>query len=152
MRKQYPHGHAHRGAFSRTYLVWQGMHQRCSQKSEKRRRYYDRGIRVLPAWKDFNAFLTDMGERPYGLTLERIDNESGYSPGNCRWASRKEQARNRTTNVVLTLDGVTASVAEWAERTGINYGTIMSRIRMGWADHDVIHRPIGPNRGKGCNT
>jgi hypothetical protein len=92
------HGHARASRPSRTYNTWQSMIRRCHNPGTRQERkwYADRGIRVCDRWREsFDNFLADMGERPEGRTLDRIDTDGNYEPGNCRWATPIEQRHNR---------------------------------------------------------
>lgn len=91
------HGHANKGKVSRTYRSWQMMHRRCEGYTPVHKsRYTDRGIAVCERWSSFENFLADMGEKPEGLTLDRIDNDGNYEPSNCRWADKFTQRNNRS--------------------------------------------------------
>lgn len=104
----FKHGCATGGKVSPEYKSWESMKSRCSnQNTEKYARYGGRGITVCPEWQaSFAQFYADMGRRPAGMTLERKDNDLDYSPGNCVWASRTQQARNRHTNAPSGVVGV----------------------------------------------
>lgn len=116
------------------YGVWLGILQRCEDRNCRSfPRYGGRGITVCERWHDFKNFLSDVGQRPRNKSIERIDNSKGYEPGNCRWATMKEQCRNRRSNHVLTWNGRTMCIAAWAEEIGIKPLTVLHRIRSGWS-------------------
>ncbi len=121
------------------YRVWAGMITRCNNKNEACFKYYGmRGIKVCERWRSFNNFFYDMGERPEGYTLGRIDNNQDYKPENCRWESMKEQARNKRNNHLIEYNGVTKTLAQWSEETGIGYSTIINRIKHGWTTGEAL--------------
>lgn len=127
------HGHAPLGNPSREYITWNGMKRRCySPKVEMYPIYGGRGIKVCDRWRDsFEAFLADMGPKPAGFSLDRIDPDGNYEPGNCRWATAGEQSRNRRTARMLTINGVTRNLSEWSRLTGLRHTTILWRLRNG---------------------
>jgi hypothetical protein len=117
------------------------MRNRCEKPSDTMYyRYGGRGIQVCDRWQSFRNFRQDMGERPEGMTLERIDSEEGYSPGNCRWATRKEQNRNTSATAWLTIYGKTMSRAEWHDIVchEVSYSAIKQRQRRGWTDKEAV--------------
>jgi hypothetical protein len=102
------------------YNTWRHMRQRCRNPAHKSYSYYGgRGINVVSAWDDYLVFLGDMGRRPLGHSLDRIDSNGNYESGNCRWASWKTQERNRRNNRNITHEGKTQCVSAWAEDFGI---------------------------------
>lgn len=126
------------------YRIWQHMIARCQTTTDEAYDLYGgRGIKVCKRWQDVRNFVTDMepGYKP-GLTLERIRNDGSYSPNNCRWAGRREQARNRRSNVLLTCQGRTQLMAEWSEETGIPLKTLWMRIKRGWSHEKAILTPL----------
>lgn len=128
------------------YRAWISMKVRCYDKSNNRyHRYGARGIEVCEEWRnDFLAFLKDVGPRPSDKhSLERVDNNLGYQPGNCEWRLPKDQARNRVSNTLVTHNGQTKCIAEWAEEVGIPQSVLSRRIREGWSAEDAITLPLG---------
>lgn len=124
------------------YKTWESMHSRCSNpKSDDFARYGGRGISVCEEWKDFYAFLRDMGDRPAGMSIDRIDVDGNYEPGNCRWVDRKQQARNRRTNRLITHRGETHSLAEWAEIAGLAQSLLLDRLNRGWSPERALTEP-----------
>ena len=122
-----------------TYVSWYGMKTRCFNKNYKDYKYYGgRGIKVCNSWMKFENFFEDMGERPEGKTLDRIDNNGNYCKENCYWATRKEQANNRRSNRYLTYKGKTQNVSEWAEELNINKNDISNRLNLGWKIERIL--------------
>lgn len=136
------HGHSRETGETPTYISWKGMLQRASRGTSKdATRYLDCGIVVCARWVSFEAFLADMGERPAGKTLDRIDNTKGYEPGNCRWATPSEQAMNRRSARLVTANGETLNVAEWARRLGVSRQVIRHRLEAGWKPELAVTLP-----------
>jgi hypothetical protein len=109
------------------------MLSRCTNPAVRKYHVYGgRGIKVCERWLLFENFLADMGEPPPGLTLDRIDTDGHYEPGNCRWADQKAQQNNRRNNHLLTFDGETLGITEWQRRSGVDRHTIMRRLQKGW--------------------
>lgn len=113
------------------YGVWVGMISRCSNEHNAMwHNYGGRGISVCSRWRSFENFYADMGDLPYvGAEIDRIDNDGNYEPGNCKWATRKEQTNNTRRNVFVEVDGVVKTVAQWSEQTGISHRTLAHRAK-----------------------
>lgn len=138
------HGHAKHGGGSKMYYVWTGMLARCGNpKTSNYHRYGGRGIRVCARWKkSFINFLRDMGQKPFGTSLDRIDNNGNYCPANCRWATRLVQANNTSRNKYVIHDGMRLTYSQWAKRLGISTTAFWMRIntRM-WSIKRAINTP-----------
>lgn len=120
----------HGGSKLPIYKVWSMMRQRCSNpNSHKYPQYGGRGIKVCEQWQDFALFLADMGERPSAQhSLDRIDSNGDYEPGNVRWATQREQQNNRRDNRLLTVNGQTKTSSEWGRDIGVNPNLVRQRI------------------------
>lgn len=145
--KKTRHGHSRgtRHRESAEYRAWAAISTRCYNPNDPAtHNYAGRGITVCDRWREsFEAFLADMGERPGPeYSIDRIDNSRGYEPENCRWATKKQQARNTRHNVMLTVHGETLCMTEWAERSGVSAATIQKRLRLGWSHEDAVMRPV----------
>jgi hypothetical protein len=135
-------GIRHGGRYTPTYSTWCAMISRCSNpKNHKFCDYGARGVRVCERWLRFANFLADMGEKPAGMSIDRIDVNGNYEPSNCRWATAKEQSLNTRANVRLTYGSETHSVSEWAELTGIDHSTIRKRLQAGWPMKHIFDAP-----------
>jgi len=141
----FKHGESHRTV---EYRIWSGAIRRCTSKIDKLYPYYGgRGIRVCRRWMKFVAFIADIertiGRRPSPQhSLDRKNNNGNYAPGNVRWATRTQQARNTRSNRRIAVDGVTRTLAEWAERSGIPYKTVHARLKAGALPRDAIFQPL----------
>jgi hypothetical protein len=139
--------HGHSGGIgkkpSSTYSCWQMMHQRCCNPQNSRyKNYGGRGIRICERWADFEHFLEDMGERPEGKTLDRIDVNGNYEPSNCRWATNKEQQNNLTNNRKVNYKGEMITISKLAEILKIDRYILYARLnRAGW-DVEKVERKI----------
>ena len=138
--KRTTHGMSRHKAFA----VWRSMIDRCSLPTHQAwARYGGRGITVCDQWrKSFSAFWADMGPTyREGLTLERRDNSAGYSQQNCVWATRTRRARNKRTNVLINTPWGVMTVAEAADRSGLNRTTLYYRVNTGVPDHMLFEAP-----------
>jgi hypothetical protein len=134
-------------AISRTkeYITWQAIKYRCNISTGRASKvYHNKGIQVCPEWLDsFPKFLEDMGLAPSpDHSIDRINNDEGYSKANCRWATAKQQCRNRRTNVFVEYQGENLCIAEWAERFNLPYSVISFRIKEKWDIHLALTTPI----------
>lgn len=131
-----------KNSYPSSYKIWCSMKQRCYDKNLPQYKYYgERGIAVCERWHSYANFVADMGEPPIGKSLDRIDNNGGYSPENCRWTDMKTQQRNKRNAHLITYQGETKSLAEWAEHIGVPRGNLHNRIFRGWSIHRAFTQP-----------
>jgi hypothetical protein len=130
-----------------TFRSWETMKQRCTNPKSPDYEYYGgRGISVCDAWlNSFETFLSDMGERPNGATLDRVETDGDYEPGNCRWATYRQQVRNRRDTVTVSFRGKTQDLYQWEAETGISARAIRQRIKAGWLPDKALTTPINTN-------
>lgn len=128
---------------SPTWSTWRDMRKRCSNpKAQNFKHYGGRGIKVCERWQDFSAFLEDMGQRPDGTSIERIDVNGGYEPGNCIWLPSKEQPNNTRRSIMVELDGENVCLKVACNRLGVSYSRARDRIRtLGWSIEDALNTP-----------
>jgi len=129
-----------KASMPREYASWWAMLARCNNPDHRGYHCYGgRGVRVCDRWANsFRAFVEDMGRRPVGHSLDRIDQDGHYTPDNCRWATRKEQANNRRNNRLITAHGKTMTIAQWAEATGLKYWVIRHRLDRGMSHEKCV--------------
>jgi len=141
------HGHSRNGHWSREYRAWVSMKTRVHNPRRKEfKNYGARGITICRKWlQSFEAFFRDMGKCPEGMSLERIDNDGSYVPGNCRWATQQEQMQNTRNTRLIRYHGVLLSMAELARRSAIKYSCLRWRLDAGW---EIERAVTMPSRGK----
>lgn len=129
------------------YNSWCSMHSRCSNPAHSRyRNYGGRGISVCERWRSFENFLADMGRCGKGMTLDRRDNDGNYEPGNCRWATARQQVLNRSNAIFLTMGSETMHVSTWSEQVGIPASLLRQRKKAGWSDEKALTTPTAARR------
>ena len=137
---------------TRVYNSWNAMKRRCYNKNDKDyKRWGGRGITVCDEWLSFINFYSDMGERPEKMTLDRINNDLGYSKENCKWSTQKEQTNNTRRNVFLTFNNKTLTVSQWAEELEISKFTLFERIRRNWNIEKILSSQRFKKTRKNCN-
>lgn len=121
------------------YHTWNGIVDRCrNPKNAMWRHYGGRGIDVCEEWLDVMSFINDMGEKPKGMQIDRIDNNKGYYKENCRWVVSKENNRNKRTNLFISYNGETKCITDWAEVTGIHKSIIRQRLKYKWTPEEIL--------------
>jgi hypothetical protein len=130
------------------YKTWKGMRDRCTRETHKDYPHYGgRGISVCQRWQSFEAFYEDMGDRPSPHhSIDRIDNSKGYEPGNCRWATTNEQARNTSRTIHVEFGGKSQCITDWARELGLPQESLRRRIKKGWPLEKAL-RPLGADHG-----
>jgi hypothetical protein len=139
------HGATIERKFTPEYSTWRSMKMRCHSPTYRQfHKYGGRGIQVCSRWRDsFEAFLEDMGPRPAGTSIDRIDGSRGYEPRNCRWATAKIQGINKRSVVLYEHQGVRLHLKDWASRVGIKYQTLRARVlRLGWSLEKALTTPV----------
>lgn len=131
-----------------TYRIWKGMVSRCYTPSATGfENYGGRGIGVCERWRRFDLFVGDMGPRPSKKhSLDRIDSNGSYEPGNCRWVERMVQSTNKRNNVVLTAGGQSLCLSEWSRKSGVSPAAIKRRLRNGWPVDRAVSEPADQGR------
>ena len=129
-----------------TYLSWNAMRRRCRLGLSGERPNY-KGISVCARWEIYENFVEDMGIRPEGTSLDRINPHQGYTSENCRWVDASTQQRNKRNNRTLTCNGRTQTLADWEEEIGVPRATLNSRLNVyGWTPEEALFTPVGQKR------
>ena len=143
----------HGSTYSRLYNIWCSMKQRCETSKQEKfiRGYQNRGIKVCEAWHDFAVFQKWALENGYNdkLSIDRVDNDKGYFPENCRWVDNQTQQNNKRSNIYLTYNNKTLTIAQWARELGMKYNTLDERLRKGWSIERAFTQPIQNQKKEG---
>lgn len=133
------------------YNKWHGIKQRCeNQNNSCFKDYGGRGIKLCDEWQNFDSFQEWALENGYQdeLTIERINNNGNYEPGNCKWVTRKEQGNNKRNNRLLSYKGETKTMHQWSEESGVNYNTLYTRLQNGWSVEKALTTPTKKYKGE----
>lgn len=150
--QQWWRGQGRQSSLEPMKALWRAMLSRCyNRKCKAYPRYGGRGVQVCESWRrSFETFYADMGDRPMGRSLDRIDNDGDYTPSNCRWATPSEQNNNQQSNRVIVYNGVAYTLAQLARKTGLRAGTLRARVvDLGWSIADAVEIAPVPGRGRG---
>lgn len=135
------HGHTAKRRTSAEYRSWGSMRDRCNNpKNDRYKDYGGRGIKVCTRWNSFANFLADMGKRPFGYSLDRINNDGNYEPCNCRWATPTQQQRNGRRVKIVSRNGIRGSFRDVCDALGVSAGLVSTRLRRGWQEDDAWTR------------
>ena len=150
------HYRTHGMTGTRLYRIWRGMKVRCLNENLQSYRYYGaKGVSVCDEWLcSFESFMSWALANGYDdtLTIDRIDSDLDYSPKNCRWATAKQQQNNRTNTLMLSFNGKTKSLSEWADEIGIMRNTLSERLRRGWSVEQTLNTPLHGERYGSCSN
>jgi hypothetical protein len=143
----------HGATNTRLYNIWRSMRQRCKNPTDVniKKNYLDRGITVCKEWHNFSIFQHWAMTNGYAdnLTIDRVDNDKGYSPENCRWADIYEQSNNRRSNQIITFNGITLTLAQWTRKIGVSKTLLNKRIfSYGWSPEKALTTPARKYGGK----
>ena len=129
------------------FKTWCEMRYRCENPRKHNYKHYGgRGIMVCTRWLSFENFVADMGARPAGTTLDRIDPNGHYEPKNCRWATKETQMNNMRSNRLLVVYGETKTMSEWSKIWKVPVGTIWMRLKLGWGVEDAVKRTVASHK------
>lgn len=140
------HNRTHNMKDTPEFNIWSMMKNRCTNPNCNRHKFYkDKGIKVCDRWlgpNGFQNFIADMGMRPGpSYSIDRIDNEGDYTPGNCRWATKKEQSNNQSRNLIICYNGREQTLALWCDELGLNYQRTWKRLKDGWDTKRAFEEP-----------
>ncbi len=126
---------------TKVYETWHGMKTRCLNSKDPSFKWYGaRGIKICDRWMRFENFYQDMGEPSKGMTLDRIDNNGNYGPGNCRWVSFEENNNNKRNNVLIEFNGEKKTISQWSRKMKIKRNILTYRLMAGWSIDDCFHK------------
>lgn len=150
VKSKFKHGESHNPLPSPEYSTWRSLITRCyDPKRENYKNYGGRGITVYPEWREsFAAFLTYVGRKPSPEhSINRINNNGNYEPGNVEWATPLDQSKNREYTIRLSIDGESKTISEWSKISGISHLTIYNRIKKGWEEKEAVFGNTQPGVG-----